>query len=241
MTTSHYAADAATIADVLKFRAATTPDELAYLFLIDGEVEGPRLTYAGTDTAARAIAAALRDVAEPGDRALLLFDPGIDFIPALFGCQYSGIIPVPVCPPRLDRLVQSWQTLSMSSPTVSPRCADDQRSGGESGKGFANSPGGSCTPLARHRSNRLIPRSELEGTASRCRGDRSLAIHIRFDRNAQGRDGVASQLDAQRAMIEAALEHVGPGLGVCWMLVSRFRVDRRRVAGRISRRSRRWS
>lgn len=49
---------------------------------------------------ARAIAGALAGVAPPGERALLLFPPGIDFVAAFFGCLYAGALAVPVYPPR---------------------------------------------------------------------------------------------------------------------------------------------
>src|SRR5205807_1706114 len=90
----------ASLVEVLQNHASMAPDRLAFCFLIDGEEEGPRLTYAGLDRAARSLAAVLRDVAGPGDRALLLYEPGLDFIAAFFGCLYAGLIPVPAYPPR---------------------------------------------------------------------------------------------------------------------------------------------
>src|SRR6266480_7707256 len=98
--------------EVLRARADLSPDALAFCFLIDGEEEGPRLTYAGLDRAARSVAAALQDVAGPGDRALLLYPPGLDFITAFFGCQYAGVVPVPAYPPRPSRSVRGWQPLA---------------------------------------------------------------------------------------------------------------------------------
>jgi acyl-CoA synthetase (AMP-forming)/AMP-acid ligase II len=99
------------MAEVLLARAAQTPDAIAYHFLTDGREEGPRLTYSDLDREARAIAVALQDVAGPGDRALLLYAPGLSFISAFFGCQYAGVVPVPAYPPRPDRLVQGWEAL----------------------------------------------------------------------------------------------------------------------------------
>src|SRR5262245_51700347 len=99
------------IVEVLQTRAGTTPNDQAFCWLIDGEEEGPRLTYGDLDCQARAVAVALRDQAGPGDRALLLYAPGLEFVPALFGCLYAGVVPVPAYPPRLDRLAQSWQVL----------------------------------------------------------------------------------------------------------------------------------
>jgi acyl-CoA synthetase (AMP-forming)/AMP-acid ligase II len=104
-------ANATTIVEVLQARAAATPDATAFSFLADGAEEGPRLTFAQLDGRARAVAAALGDFAGPGDRALLLYAPGLEFIPAFFGCLYAGVVPVPAYPPRPDRLAQSWEAL----------------------------------------------------------------------------------------------------------------------------------
>jgi acyl-CoA synthetase (AMP-forming)/AMP-acid ligase II len=111
---------AGSLAELLLTRAARTPDAPAYLFLTGGE-EGPRLTYAALDREARAAAAALRDVAGPGDRALLLYAPGLAFVSAFFGCQYAGVVPVPSYPPRPDRLAQSWEALGKVAADCSPR------------------------------------------------------------------------------------------------------------------------
>ena len=103
--------DVGSMAEVLRARAERTPDTPAYHFLVDGQEEGARLTYAELDREARAVAVALRDVAGPGDRALLLYAPGLAFISAFFGCQYAGVVPVPAYPPRPDRLTQGWEAL----------------------------------------------------------------------------------------------------------------------------------
>src|SRR6476661_8242900 len=100
---------AASMAKVLQARADLSPDTLAFGFLIDGEEDGPRLTYAELDLAARAVAATLQDVAGPGDRALLLYAPGLQFVASFFGCQYAGVVSVPAYPPRLDRPAVGWQ------------------------------------------------------------------------------------------------------------------------------------
>jgi acyl-CoA synthetase (AMP-forming)/AMP-acid ligase II len=91
----------ATLVELLRARAAEQGDDVAFTFLTDGEHEGPRLTYAGLDAYARTIASALRDRGVgPGERALLLYPPGLDFIPAFFGCLYAGVIAVPAYPPQ---------------------------------------------------------------------------------------------------------------------------------------------
>ncbi|HXU31801.1 MAG TPA: fatty acyl-AMP ligase, partial [Thermoanaerobaculia bacterium] len=93
----------ASVADALSRRAARTPDRTAYVFLGDGEEEQARFTYAGLDARARSIAAALLRSVQPGQRALLLDPPGLDFVAAFFGCLYAGVIAVPAYPPRSPR------------------------------------------------------------------------------------------------------------------------------------------
>ncbi len=38
-----------------------------------------------------------------GERALMLFPPGLEFVKALYGCFYAGVIAVPAYPPRKNR------------------------------------------------------------------------------------------------------------------------------------------
>ncbi|MEM9666011.1 MAG: aminotransferase class I/II-fold pyridoxal phosphate-dependent enzyme [Bacteroidota bacterium] len=93
----------ATLVDVLRHRALHQPDDLAYTFLIDGEEEGARLTFAGLDQHARAIAARLQGLGAAGGRALLLYPAGLDYVAAFFGCLYAGVTAVPAYPPRKNR------------------------------------------------------------------------------------------------------------------------------------------
>jgi acyl-CoA synthetase (AMP-forming)/AMP-acid ligase II len=92
--------DLTPLAAMLASRAARQPDMRAFVFLEDGEAEGPSLTFAELDRQAQAIAARLRAHAEPGDRAMLLYAPGLDYVAAFWGCLYAGLAAVPVYPPR---------------------------------------------------------------------------------------------------------------------------------------------
>ncbi|HSK75111.1 MAG TPA: AMP-binding protein, partial [Thermoanaerobaculia bacterium] len=94
---------AATLDALLRLRAHRTPDFPAYLFLADGEVETDRVTWGDLDRRARGVAAALRRECVPGDRALLLYPSGLDFIAGFFGCLYAGVVAVPAYPPRPRR------------------------------------------------------------------------------------------------------------------------------------------
>jgi acyl-CoA synthetase (AMP-forming)/AMP-acid ligase II len=85
---------------LLSERADSHPEKTAYIFLGNGETESGRLTYGELERQARVIAGALRQHRSKGERALLLYPPGIEFIAAFFGCLYAGIIAVPFYPPR---------------------------------------------------------------------------------------------------------------------------------------------
>ncbi|WP_133128314.1 fatty acyl-AMP ligase [Legionella nagasakiensis] len=93
--------------DVLSHRVQKTPKQMACLFLNknDGS-DSSQLTYEELDSKARAIAAALQEQnIKKGDRALLIFVPGLDLISAFFGCLYAGVIAVPVYPPINKKLM----------------------------------------------------------------------------------------------------------------------------------------
>ncbi|CAO5153156.1 AMP-dependent synthetase and ligase [Frankia sp. AiPs1] len=87
--------------DVLRERARCQPDDRAFVFLDEYGQEARTLTYGELDARARAVAAALADLAAaPGERALLVFETGPDFLAAYLGCLYAGVVAVPVVPPR---------------------------------------------------------------------------------------------------------------------------------------------
>ncbi|WP_067651179.1 fatty acyl-AMP ligase [Nocardia harenae] len=90
----------ATLVELLAARAAATPDEVRFRFLGDGDESTAALTFGELELGARAVAAHLGQTAQPGDRALLLYAPGLEFLTAFFGCLYAGVIAVPVAPPH---------------------------------------------------------------------------------------------------------------------------------------------
>ena len=87
------------------------PQEVAYYYT-DGEDGEASLTYEQFDRHARAIAARLADLGMAGERALLLYPPGLEFIVAWFGCLYAGAIAVPAYPPRRNRNMQRIEAIS---------------------------------------------------------------------------------------------------------------------------------
>jgi acyl-CoA synthetase (AMP-forming)/AMP-acid ligase II len=89
-----------TLVEILRWRALHQPDRRTYTYLSDGEAEGHHLTHAGLDSLARSIGASLQSHRSNGERALLLYPAGLEFIAAFFGCLYAGVIAVPLPPPN---------------------------------------------------------------------------------------------------------------------------------------------
>src|SRR4029450_8954567 len=92
--------ESSTLVELLRWRALQQPEHRAYTYLLDGEIEAAHLTYAALDCQARAIGALLQSYSASGERALLLYPTGLEFIAAFFGCLYAGVIAVPLPPPN---------------------------------------------------------------------------------------------------------------------------------------------
>ncbi len=90
-----------TLVDMLRRRAQRQPEQRIHTILLDGEAEGDHLTLATLDAQARSIAALLQSYRAHGERALLLYPAGLEFITAFFGCLYASVIAVPLPPPNL--------------------------------------------------------------------------------------------------------------------------------------------
>ena len=100
------------LVDMLRHRAYCQPNDTAFTYLVDGESEQNDITYAELDRQARAIAAWLESRDLGGERALLLYPAGTDFIAAFFGCVYAGVVAVPVYPPRRNRSLNRIQAIA---------------------------------------------------------------------------------------------------------------------------------
>src|SRR3954451_20967473 len=96
----------ANLVELSLWRAEEHASRPAYTFLLEGETEAGTLTWRDVDSAAKAVAVQLSAMggrSTVGERALLLFPPGLDFITAFFGCLYAGVVAVPAYPPRTSR------------------------------------------------------------------------------------------------------------------------------------------
>jgi amino acid adenylation domain-containing protein/thioester reductase-like protein len=104
-----------TLLDLLRTRAESHPDRLAYRFIQDGDSDIVTITYGELDRRARAIGAWLERFGAGGKRALLLYPPGLDYIASFFGCLYAGATAVPAYPPRMNRPVPRIQSIVADS------------------------------------------------------------------------------------------------------------------------------
>ena len=100
------------LVELLRRRALNQPEQTAYKFLFDGEAVGPSLTYAALDRRVRAVAAHLQQLNAAGERVLLLYPPGLDYIVAYFGCLCAGAIAVPAYAPRQNRHLARVQAIA---------------------------------------------------------------------------------------------------------------------------------
>jgi len=101
-----------TLIDLVRHRARHQGDDIAFTFLVDGENEQIHLTNGQLDRQARAIAAWLQSSGLAGERALLLYPAGLEFVAAFFGCIYAGVVAVPVYPPRRNRSLSRIQAVA---------------------------------------------------------------------------------------------------------------------------------
>ncbi|MBV6625896.1 MAG: fatty acyl-AMP ligase [Rivularia sp. (in: Bacteria)] len=104
--------DFSSLIDVVNYRVENQPLNQAYTFLQNGENVIQEWTYEELHLRSLAIAASLQDLNLVGERALLLYQPGLDFIAAFLGCIYAGIIAVPAYPPRRNRNLSRLQAIA---------------------------------------------------------------------------------------------------------------------------------
>ncbi len=80
-------------------------DKPAFTFLNNDESPSRSITLSQLHTEARRLAALLQARTQPGDRILLIYPQGIDFIIAFWGCVYARVIAVPALAPSSSRML----------------------------------------------------------------------------------------------------------------------------------------
>jgi len=91
------------LVEIISKRAAKQPNDIVYKYLGDGVNETESFTFQEIDRVARSISQALSEKLSKGDRVLLLFPQGLQYVAALYGCFYGGFIAIPAYPPRRNR------------------------------------------------------------------------------------------------------------------------------------------
>jgi len=104
-----------TYIEVVQNRIIHQPDHIVFRFLEDGINETDSFTYKRLGIRARALGAELQKYGKKGDRVLLLFPPGLEYIASMFSCFYSGFIAVPAYPPRRNRKIHRLNTIIQDS------------------------------------------------------------------------------------------------------------------------------
>ncbi|KUJ69524.1 hypothetical protein ACZ90_11120 [Streptomyces albus subsp. albus] len=103
-------------------------ENVLYRFLENGEGAPSPLSGGELDRRARTIAAALQQRVPPGDRALIVCPPGLDYLASFLGCVYARVVAVPVYPPDPVLLKRTLPRLvgvaADARPSVALACAD---------------------------------------------------------------------------------------------------------------------
>ncbi len=100
-----------TILNTLENHVKNTPDKIIFRYIVN-DLDAPKIvTFKELDCEIKKVASILQKEYKQGDRALLLYSAGLDFIYAFFGCLYAGIIAVPAYPPRKNQKADRLKSL----------------------------------------------------------------------------------------------------------------------------------
>ncbi|WP_431314308.1 AMP-binding protein [Streptomyces murinus] len=110
---------ASTFVDVVQRQAGVHGDREAFSYIrdmSDGQITDS-LSYRELDAQARVVAGWLtKQGGSSGDRVLLCFPPGLDFIVGFFGCLYAGMVAVPAPCPRGSARPRTGSARSSGTP-----------------------------------------------------------------------------------------------------------------------------
>jgi amino acid adenylation domain-containing protein len=117
------------VVQLLRQQSRKQPNADAFIFLEDGESQETKVTYQELDLRSRQIATHLQSLGLTGERALLLYPSGLDYLAAFFGCLYAGVIAVPAYPPKNQRntprieaiVADSQAAIALTTKTLLPK------------------------------------------------------------------------------------------------------------------------
>lgn len=96
------------LTDALDLHAQRTPNSVALYYLNEDGVK-EELSYSKLQSESRSLARLIMNNTQKGDRALLIYPPGLEFVIAFFACAYAGVISVPSYPPLNQGLIEKLQ------------------------------------------------------------------------------------------------------------------------------------
>jgi 8-amino-7-oxononanoate synthase len=203
------------LVDLVRHRASHQPDEIAFTYLVDGENQQVHMTNRELDRQAKAIGAWLESHGLVGERALLLYPAGLEFIAAFFGCLYGGVVAVPVYPPRRNRSLSRIQAIAEDAQARVALTTDAVLQRVE--PLIAETPG--LKELTWLATCHVPPEMETEWQMPDVHGD-TLAF-LQYTSGSTGTPkGVVlnhANLLHNSALIAYAFEHTRSGLGVFWL------------------------
>lgn len=103
-----------TMVDLLRQQAARFGDRTAYVYLDEQNGQQP-ISFRELDERAKAIASRLSAELELGERVLLVYPAGLEFISAFFGCLYAGVVAVPATYPKPRRPLPRMASIARDS------------------------------------------------------------------------------------------------------------------------------
>ena len=106
--------DRANLLRCLRRFASERSDKAAFVCPTDDPSQRTAMTYGQLDRRARAIAACLQDMELAGQRVILAYPSGLEFIAAFFGALYAGCVAVPTYLPR-QRTRDQFEALDADS------------------------------------------------------------------------------------------------------------------------------
>lgn len=110
------------LVEALSTQAEQIPARRAFTFL-DSKSAETWLTFRALHLRSLNLAAYLLQFGRPGDRVLIISQPGLNYITAFFGCLYAGMIAVPAYPPNPFRVERSLPRLRAIAADATPRLA----------------------------------------------------------------------------------------------------------------------
>ncbi len=118
-----------TLRHLVEGRALATPDQLAFRFYRFGGAKrgsSTQLSYQQLWQRVRVVGAQLAHRLEPGERALVVCPPGLDYIIAFLACQLAGVIAVPAYPPRNSKYMERLEEILKDADARCVLCLQDQ-------------------------------------------------------------------------------------------------------------------